>query len=317
VSRIVFVSGATGYLGGAIAAALGARGFELRRGARRVPADPGGAHWSAYGDIGPATRWDAAVEGCDAVVHCAGLAHTPEGPAAAALAHQVNVEGTASLARAAVRAGVRRFVLMSSAHVLGARSRPGAPLTDDSTPRPDNVYAASKLAAEQRLIEVARDSRMEWLVLRPPMVYGRDAPGNFARLARLVASGVPLPLGAATAPKRFLGVDNLTSAVVRALEAPGETTGTFLLGDAEVTSTLDLVRRMADVLGRPCRTMRVPEAALRAAARLLDREHEVARLFEPLELDAQRFCAVLAWQPPVSLECGIERALGPVSARSD
>jgi nucleoside-diphosphate-sugar epimerase len=309
VSRTVFVSGATGFLGSAIANALEARGFEVRRGARRLPAASAAGTWTAYGEIGAQTRWEAAVDCCETVVHCAGLAHVPEGPAAAARARTINVEGTTSLARAAARAGVARFILISSAQVLGSRSDPGRSFTDGSAPRPENVYAAFKLAAELRLVEIARSSGLDSVILRPPMVHGPGARGNFARLVRLVASRLPLPLGGAIAPKRFIGVDNLASAVVQAVEAPRGLGGSFLVGDAEITSTRDLVHRIARGLGMPARTFAVPLDALRLGARVLGRERDVARLLDPFELDTGRFCALFGWQPPLSLERGLEAAL--------
>src|SRR5207342_3209779 len=113
----------------------------------------------------------------------------------------------------AARSGVRRFVLMSSALVLGQAS-PGRSFNESDAPAPATPYAHSKLDSETRLMEAARGSQLEWVILRPPMVYGPGVRGNFRRLVQLVRAGVPLPLGAATAPKSFIGIDNLADAVV-------------------------------------------------------------------------------------------------------
>ncbi|MGE3701778.1 MAG: NAD-dependent epimerase/dehydratase family protein [Hyphomicrobiaceae bacterium] len=307
----VLVTGATGFLGEAVAAALERAGHPVLRGGRAAPSSSTmGKAWVGYGDIGPATRWESALEGVATVVHVAGLAHLPDASApraADALVH-VNVEGTACLAAAAVRAGVRRFVLVSSALVHGEAS-PGRPFTETDPPAPQSRYARSKLGAEQRLIEIARGTGMHWVILRPPMVYGARARGNFRRLVRLVRSGAPLPLGAATAPRSFIGIDNLADAVVRAVEHARAADGTFLLGDGESTSTADLVRRIAAALGRRVWLLHAPPALLQAASRLARRERDYRRLFEPLELDITRIRTELDWSPPLSMDAGLAAAV--------
>ena len=192
-----------------------------------------GERWVGYGDIGPATRWDEALAGVDVIVHLAGLAHLPDAmsSAAADTFARVNAEGTGRLASAAVGAGVRRLVLVSSALVHGEAS-PGRPFTEDDEPAPASAYARSKLDAERRLMAAARGSPLQWVVLRPPMVYGAGAKGNFRRLVQLVRTRAPLPLGAATAPRTFIGIDNLADAVVRSVEHPRAANQVFLLGDA-------------------------------------------------------------------------------------
>lgn len=307
----VLVTGANGFLGEAVAAALARAGHEVLRGARVAPASaaPGEA-WVGYGDIGPATRWEAALAGTSAIVHLAGLAHLPDAPPAtgADALVRVNAEGTGALAAAAVRAGVRRFVLVSSALVHGEAS-PGRPFTEADPAAPQSPYARSKLDSEVRLVAAARSSAMQWVILRPPLVYGARARGNFARLVLLVRSGLPLPLGAATAPRSFIGIDNLADAVMRALEHPRAADAAFLLADAETTSTADLARRIAAVLGRRVWLPRMPPALLRAVLQLAGRDRDYRRLFEPLELDSSRIRRELGWSPPVPMDEGIARAL--------
>jgi nucleoside-diphosphate-sugar epimerase len=305
----ILVTGATGFLGRAAAEALARAGHDVRRGARVLPA--GGAEaWTAYGEVGPDTCWEDALAGVDVVVHLAGLAHLPDETAAAAAGTfaRVNAEGTARLVAAAVGAGVRRFVLMSSALVHGQAS-PGRPFLEDDAPAPETSYARSKLDSELRLIEGARGSALEWVVLRPPMVYGPGARGNFRRLVQLVRAGVPLPLGAATAPQSFIGIDNLADAVVCAVEHPRAANQVFLVADAEATSTVGLVHLIAAGLGRRIWTPHVPAALLRTALGAVGRTRDVQRLFDPLELDTSRIRTLLDWSPPVSLAEGVRRAV--------
>jgi nucleoside-diphosphate-sugar epimerase len=307
----ILVTGATGFLGRAAAEALARAGHDVRRGARVLPA--GGAEaWTGYGEVGPDTCWEDALAGVDVVVHLAGLAHLPDETAAAAADTfaRVNVEGTARLAAAAVGSGVRRLVLMSSALVHGQAS-PGRPFLEDDAPAPETPYARSKLDSETRLMEAARGSALEWVVLRPPMVYGPGARGNFRRLVQLVRASVPLPLGAATAPKSFIGIDNLADAVVRAVEHPRAANQVFLVADAETTSTVGLVRHIAAALQQRVWTPYVPPALLRGVLAALGRTRDVQRLFDPLELNTSRIRALLDWSPPVSLAEGVRRAVAP------
>jgi len=305
----VLVTGATGFLGPAVAAALAGAGRDVLRGTRAMPADVAGT-WVAYGEVGPDTLWDGALEGIDVVVHLAGLAHLPDEMAAAAADAfaRVNAEGTARLAAAAARAGVRRLVLMSSALVHGPAS-PGRALAESDAPAPATPYARSKLISETRLEAAARGAALEWVVLRPPMVYGPGARGNFRRLVQLVRAGVPLPLGAATAPKSFIGIDNLADAVVRAVEHPRAAGQVFLVADAETTSTVGLVRHIADALQRRVWTPYVPPALVQSALALVGRARDVQRLFDPLELDTSRIRTLLDWAPPLTLAEGVRRAV--------
>jgi nucleoside-diphosphate-sugar epimerase len=307
----VLVTGATGFLGRAVAATLERAGHDVLRGGRLAPAAaPAGEAWIGYGDVGPATRWDTALAGADSVVHLAGLAHLPDEAAASAADTfaSVNVEGTARLAAAAVGAGVRRLVLVSSALVHGDTS-PGRPLTEADAPAPASSYARSKLDSERRLMAAARGSTLQWVILRPPLVYGAGAQGNFRRLVGLVRTGLPLPLGAATAQKTFIGIDNLADAVVRSVEHEGAANQVLLLGDAETTSTVDLIYRIGVAIDRRVWTPRVPAGILRAALRMVGRERDYRRLFDPLELDTGRIRTLLGWSPPISLDEGVRRAV--------
>jgi nucleoside-diphosphate-sugar epimerase len=310
----VLVTGATGFIGRAAATALSRAGHDVLRGARVVPAAaPAGEAWIGYGDVGPQTRWDGVLEGMGTIVHLAGLAHFPDASAAGAAETfaRVNSEGTARLAQAAARRDVRRFILISSALVHGEAS-PGRPFTEADTPAPQSAYARSKLDSEVWLREAAYGNALQWVILRPPMVYGERAGGNFRRLVNLIGAGLPLPLRAATAPRSFVGIDNLADAIVRGVAHPHAANQLFLVSDVETTSTADLVRRITAALGRRVSLPHVAPALPRTAFQLAGRARDYHRLFDPLELDSSRIRTQLDWSPPVSLDEGLRRAVAHV-----
>jgi len=305
----VLVTGASGYLGHATASALAAAGRHVRFGARGPAQVRDSCHeWAFYGDLSGEADLEASLSGCDTVIHFAGLAHMPEGPGAEERARRVNVEGTARLVEAALRSRAKRFVFVSSAHVNGPSS--GAhPFREDDPPKPDNVYARSKLEAELRLKAITGGSAMEWVIVRPPMVYGPAAPGNFQRLVKLVRMGLPIPLGAAEAAKSFLYVGNLASAMEAVAGHPGAAYKTFLVSDCDVTSTAGLLRLIAEALGKKSRLVNVPQAPLAFAARLAGREKDVRRLFDPLEINSDLIRTTLNWTPPIALAEAVRRSV--------
>jgi nucleoside-diphosphate-sugar epimerase len=264
----------------------------------------------AVGEIDAATEWRAAVSGIDAVVHLAARVHVTGDDARTGedLFRTVNVDGAVGLARAAREARVRRFVLASSTTVYGDRSA-GAPFGESSPPAPTTPYARSKLDGERAVAEVLAGSGTELVVLRPPLVYGPGAKGNFARLVRLVERGVPLPLASVRNRRSLLFVGNLVDAIVRALDHPTAAGRTYNVTDLRDVSTPELISGIAAALGRRPRLLPCPTGVLRAAAALAGRSEELSRLVDDMAVDASRMRADLDWDPPFTLEQGLARTL--------
>jgi nucleoside-diphosphate-sugar epimerase len=280
---------------------------------RATPVElPAAVERIAIGDIGPETDWTRAVDGVGAVVHLAARVHMTGEDASTALPlfRAVNAAGSLALARAARDAGVRRLVLLSTTTVYGDRSH-GRPFDESSPTAPATPYAQSKLEAEQLVAQALAGSSTALVVLRPPLVYGPGAKGNFARLLSLVQRRVPLPLASIRNRRSLVFVDNLVDAIVCALDHPAAAGRTYVVSDGEDVSTPDLIARTAAALGRPPRLFAFPPALLRLAGRLLGRADEISRLLDDMAVDSSRIRAELGWRPPFSLTEGLARSVRP------
>jgi nucleoside-diphosphate-sugar epimerase len=281
-------------------ARLAALGWTVRCGTRR-PWDgaPRGVECVVVGDVGPQTDWAAALEGTEVVFHLAARAHVLADAERTSEAdfERVNVAGSARLAHAAVAAGVRRLVYVSTIGVHGDRTVGGA-FDEDSPFGPATAYARSKLRAEESLrAEAAAGTSLA--ILRPPLVYGAGVPGNLRRLLRLVASGVPLPLGAVQNRRSFVAAENLVEALVLCALHPAAAGQSYVIADGEDLGTPELVRTLAEGLGVPARLVSIPPAALRLAARLVGREGLYRQLCGSLQVNAGRIRTALGWRPRV------------------
>ena len=308
---MIVVTGASGFIGSALCAHLRERRVPfigtVRQMTKGMPSD-----LQPIGEL--AQLGDAALEdvvgGADAVIHLAGRAHVMvEADRSPARAYaEANVDLTRRLASVAARADVRRFILASTVKVNGERSLPGRAFRPDDPPNPQDAYARSKLAAEAALFDAAKDSPMAAAALRLPLVYGRNAKGNFARLVQLVASGRRLPLASIRNRRSLLYVGNLVEALEAAVAAPTPMTGAHFVADAEAVSTPDLVRAIAIAWKVRTRLFAVPVPLLRIAGVATGRSVVVARLTDSLEVDTTSFRQATAWTPRWSLDAALSRA---------
>jgi UDP-glucose 4-epimerase len=301
----ILVTGASGFVGSAVLVALRARGLRLRaatRSARRRPPDDA----VVVGEIDGATDWSHALGGISTVIHLAARVHVMRETASDALAEfrRVNTQGTEHLARAALAAGVRRLVYVSSIKVNGEATL-GRPFTPENAPNPLDPYGVSKWEAEVLLARVAKETGLEVVVVRPPLVYGPTVRGNFLRLLQLVRSGLPLPFGAARNLRSLVFIDNLADALAFCAIHPRAPGRTFLVSDGEDLSTADLCRRLARALHRTSRLVTVPSIVLRAAAHVARRSAEYQRLFGSLQVDSTALRTELGWSPPNSVDQGL------------
>lgn len=253
IERQVFITGAGGFVGRATVKRFLTEGWRVRAAVRTVQGC-GLDHRDRLsiipaGDITAITDWVPLLSGCDAVVHVAARAHmTGEAPdASAQLFRRVNVDASVNLARGAATAGVKRFVFISSAGVMGDYSE--RPFTETDQPRPMSEYAKSKWQAEQAVAQIAREAGLELVILRPALVYGPGNPGNLERLLQLIRTGLPLPLAAVGNRRSFLDVGHLAAIICSAAQLPEAAGKTVLLADGNDLSTPELVRALAEGMG--------------------------------------------------------------------
>ncbi len=301
----VLVTGAGGFIGSRTATALEAAGVGVIRALHR-PIGPTGRCSFVTGPIDDRTDWSVALDGVDVVLHAAARVHAigEDGEGAQAAYRMTNVDASRHLAASAARAGVKRFVFLSSAGVHGDESD-GRPIDERSPLRPTTTYATSKAEAEQALWAVAAATGMEVVALRPPMVYGPGNPGNLPRLMRLILRGVPLPLGAVHNMRSFVGVANLVDAIVRLCLADRVPGDTYLVSDGAALSTPALIRLLAQGMGRTARLVSVPPAWLALGAALFGRRDDLRRLTGSFVLDDTALRTDLAWTPPVDAVTGL------------
>lgn len=319
----VLVTGASGLVGRAVLRQLHAMSSVQAVGSvRRAEAFNGGeASVVTVGDLSEQTDWSAALAGVEIVIHTAARVHVMNDVELDPLAiyRRVNVQGTLDLAGQAAAAGVRRFVFVSSVKVNGEAtsvSHPG-PLPmgakeqfhADDVPAPQDPYGISKMEAEQGLRDIAAQTGMQVVIIRPPLVYGPGVKANFRVMMRWLALGVPLPLGAVTHNRRSLvALDNLVDLIVTCITHPAAANQTFLVSDGEDLSTADLLRRMGLALGKRARLISVPPAVLKLGAAMVGKPELAQRLCGSLQVDISKTRQVLGWTPPLSVAEGLKKA---------
>lgn len=295
----VLVTGSNGFVGRGLCQALRHRGISVIEATRTARS----SEQISVGDIGASTNWQTALSGCDTVFHLAARVHVMndqmEDPLAAY--REVNTAGTVNLAEQAIQAGIRRFVFVSSVKVLGEEGRFYA----HSVPHPLDPYGVSKLEAELKLLELAKNSDMAVTILRPPLVYGPGVGANFLKLLQAVRNGMPLPLGLAANKRSLIYIGNLVDALIACSSHQAARNKTYLIDDGETVSTVELVKGMAEALNVRSRLIPVPVALIRMAAALVGKNQAAQRVFGSLTVDSSQIKQDINWQAPYSRKQGL------------
>lgn len=308
---LTLITGANGFVGSALTQKLTRDGTSFIATSRKV--NNGIKNTYPIHSIDGNTDWRTPLSGCQYVIHLAGRAHILNDEASDPLSEfrKVNVEGSINLAEQAIQAGVKRFIFLSSIKVNGEHTEPNQPFTDTSLNEPPtDPYGLSKWEAEKALIQVCRQSHMELVIIRPPLVYGPGVKANFLKLIHLVKKGIPLPYNALKHNARSLVyIENLIDLIVCCLTHPNATNNTFFVSDNEDISTSRLLSLIAEALQKPEKSIFIPLSFLRLATRLTNKLGIYNRLVGSLQVDISRTQQSLDWQPPFTVKEGINKTV--------
>jgi nucleoside-diphosphate-sugar epimerase len=261
--------------------------------------------------------WSGALKDVTTVIHCAARAHILRDKSNNPLLEyrRVNVDGTLRLAHQAAAAGVRRFIFISSIKVNGEKTELGCPFTADDVPNPTDPYGISKWEAERALLELAKQTTMEVVIIRPPLIYGPGVKANFSTLVRLVNSKVPLPLGLLNKNRRsFVGLENLLSFIRLCMEHPGAANQTFLISDNHDMSTVELLENLSSALGVQLYLIKCPIWILRILAKVFGKTKMIERVIDSLEVDITKSIMRLGWSPVANAQEGLKSLIGKVNS---
>lgn len=305
----ILITGATGFVGLHLTQHLLEKGFKVRAVGRQetFPISHPALDYYKMDILESAASLQPIMQGIHVVVHLAARVHhlKDRGMQSLALYQETNVKGTQRLAKAAISNEVKRFIYVSTIKVNGEKTF-DMPLRADDQPRPKDSYSLSKLQAEQILQEESRRSGMEWVIIRPPLVYGPGVRGNFRRLLKLANLNLPLPLGAIRNRRSLVSVYNLSSFIECCLLHPNARGEVFLVSDNQDLSTSQLIRTLKRVKGKRSFLFPFPTRLLKFAGSMLGFRQEMDRMVDSLQLNIEKSSRLLNWQPPFKMESSLQ-----------
>jgi nucleoside-diphosphate-sugar epimerase len=306
----VGVTGAGGFVGRRVCETLSQQGYVVVP-LTRAPSGISGE--IEIGDLGMLTS-PPMLPMLDAIVHLAARTHMIGERDAADAYRRTNVDGTRQLIEAAHRAGVSRFIFMSSIKVNGEQTLPGQAFTEADEPAPSDAYGISKLEAENVVRDLCKEYGIRWTIIRPPLVYGAGVKANFRKLAQLAVRGLPLPLGATGNLRSLIHVDNLADFTIKCLTDPRANDELFLISDGQDVSTDQLLRRMARSAGQSVRLFPVPKSVAATVARWMGQGAAFDRLFGDLRIDSAKARGSLEWMPTFDLDDGLATLMTEITS---
>ena len=306
----ILVTGANGYIGSSLGKLLKEKNINSVAAVRKVSSSKELGNFGQVfevGDISEATDWSKVLVGIDCIIHLAARAHVVSENERDAIDvyRRINCAATLNLATQAVALGVRRFVYVSSIGVLGNNTM-NSVFSNSSSYAPVEPYAVSKMEAEIGLKEIALNTSLELVIVRPPLVYGPGAPGNFHRLLRLVSKGYPLPLGNMHAKKSMIYLENLTDFLCHCIFSLEASNKSFVIAEEESWSTVELIKLISKNLNLNTRLISIPISVLKVFATIVGQKAAINKLSTPLLIDSTNTMHVLGWKHPKEAEEGIK-----------
>lgn len=257
------------------------------------------------------SNWSEALDKVNCVIHCAGIAVENNKSNANDLDnyHRINVEGTSNLAYQAAAKGVKRFIFLSSIKVNGERTNVSSNFKNTDVPKPENIYAISKWKAEQFLQAISKQTGLEIVIIRAPMVYGEGVKGNFLRLLNLINKGMPLPFGSVNNLRSFISLENLVDLIICCINHPQATGQTFLVSDGEDISTPNLIKKIAMIMKKKAVLIPVPISIIKLTGKIIRKTKKINSLINSLQIDNFFTKETLKWEPPINLDKGLNKTV--------
>jgi len=304
----LLITGANGFIGRALGQNAVKRGFSVRCATRSDCQLIHEVEHVVVEAIDAKTAWSDALKGVDVVIHLAARVHVMNDKAADPLDEfrKVNVPGILQLARSAAAAGVKRFVYVCSIKVNGEETASREVYREADIPSPQDPYGVSKWEAEQALKQLAIETGLEVVIVRPPLVYGSGVKGNFVQMLSVLSKGIPLPLASVANQRDLIYVGNLVDALITCAIHPAAAGQTYLVSDGQDISTADLLSQLAVAMGKPARLFPFPPFLIKLAGRLVGKSDQVDRLLGSLRVNSSKIRRELNWTPPYTLQQGLQ-----------
>ncbi len=301
----ILVIGGSGFIGSHLVRILSGSGHSIFATYRSNKPDLENVQWRRFDIARPAADYKRLTENMDTVIHLASIAHDVNGQHLADTYTKINVDGTRSILQGCSDNKIRRFIYLSSSKVLGNGGQGIPVFTDETSPVPDGIYGETKLQAEKLIEQHCQQEGIDFVILRPPLVYGPCVKANFLKLIQLVMRQVPLPFASIKNKRSFIYVENLCHAINACIESKRTINSAFLVSDSEI-STPDLIKKIAQQANKRAVLLPVPPALLTGLATLFNKQSSLGRLTDSFVVDSSRFRQLLNWQPPISMQAGLK-----------
>ncbi|MEZ8723959.1 UDP-glucose 4-epimerase family protein [Vibrio pomeroyi] len=305
----VLVTGSTGFVGSRVVELAEEFDWEVLSVLRNVT--QANANCFLVSSIGAETDWSGALGDVDCIVHCAARVHQMNESEQDALTayRETNTLGTLNLAKQAAEAGVKRFVFVSSIKVNGEFTEPGAPFQPNLNNIPKDPYGLSKYEAEVALTQLSKETGLQVVIIRPPLVYGPGVKANFLSMMRIIEKGIPLPFGSIHNKRSLVYLDNLSSLILTCCEHPSAPGYTFLASDGQDVSTTKLMQTIALSMNKTPRLLPIPMSWIQWVASVIKKQHIAQRICGSLQVEARLTKDILGWVPPVTFDEGIKNTV--------